>query len=106
VATLLSSDNPITAGESAPTGRARRVDGGYVVSGRFRYASGSNAAGWFNGAYVLEDERAGGGRTVISGLIPRDNVKLVGNWDVMGLVATTSVDYEITEQFLPDDLVR
>ena len=112
VARLLESGNPITAGESAPTGTARSVPGGYVVSGRFRYASGSNAAGWFNGSYVLvddegrpvQDER--GARTIVSGLVPRADVELLGNWDVLGLVATASVDYQITEKLIPDELVR
>lgn len=109
---VLASGNPITAGEAAPTGVARRVDGGYIVSGRWRYASGSSAAGWFHAGFtVVNDEGEPvrdehGARTVISGLTPSSDVELCGDWDVLGLVATTSVDYAITNHFLPDALVR
>lgn len=104
VATLLGSQNIITAGESTPGGTAKRVEGGYIVSGRFRYASGSNAAGWFTGGYSLTSED--GSKSLIAALVPREKVALQGNWEVMGLVGTASVDYEINDQFVPDALVR
>lgn len=104
VATLLGSQNIITAGESTPGGTAKRVDGGYIVSGRFRYASGSTAAGWFTGGYSFTAED--GSKSLVAALVPRENVALQGNWEVMGLVGTASVDYEINEQFVPDALVR
>lgn len=104
VATLLGSQNMITAGESTPGGTAKRVDGGHIVSGRFRYASGSNAAGWFTGGY--SQTSADGSKSLVAALVPREKVELLGNWEVMGLVGTASVDYEINEQFVPDALVR
>lgn len=109
---IIASGNPISAGETSPGGVARRVEGGYIVSGRWRYASGSSAAGWFHAGFVVVDDdgkpvlNEKGAKSVITGLTPASEVELSGNWDVMGLVATTSVDYAIKDHFLPDALVR
>jgi indole-3-acetate monooxygenase len=35
--------------------------------------------------------------------VPREKVRVLDNWDVHGLVATGSFDYEIPEQFVADD---
>jgi len=34
-------------------------------------------------------------------IVPREEVEFRGNWDVMGLRATGSVDYTITDVFVP-----
>ncbi|MGH2577622.1 MAG: acyl-CoA dehydrogenase family protein, partial [Actinomycetota bacterium] len=41
--------NALCAGQMAPRGMAARRDGGYVVKGRFGFASGSRHAGWIFG---------------------------------------------------------
>ena len=37
--------------------------------------------------------------------LPRDKVVLKPNWDVMGLVATSSNDFDFPEQFVSDDFI-
>ena len=95
----------IHAGQFAPRGTADAVDGGYTVAGRYSFASGSDHAGYLaggtierrNGDFVLDDRGIPRIRAVF---VPREQANLLGNWDVMGLVATHSVDYEIPEQFV------
>jgi indole-3-acetate monooxygenase len=95
----------IHAGQFAPRGMADVVDGGYEVAGQYSFASGSDHAGYLAGGTI---ERRDGelvldsrGIPMIRAVfIPRENVNLLGNWDVMGLVATHSVDYEIPAQFV------
>jgi alkylation response protein AidB-like acyl-CoA dehydrogenase len=108
---VLRSDNYLCAGAIAPPGRARPVDGGYLISGRFSFGSGSVHAGWFIGGYALVDEEgvavlAPDGRPkLLAAVVPRSKAKVLGNWDVMGLVATGSYDYEVPEQFISHDFI-
>jgi indole-3-acetate monooxygenase len=111
VQAVLRSENYLCAGAIAPPGRATAVDGGYRISGRFSFGSGSVHAGWFIGGYALVDEngepvRAEDGRPkLLAAVVPRSQVNLLGNWDVMGLVATGSYDYEIPDQFISHDFI-
>ncbi|MCW2748377.1 MAG: hypothetical protein JWP10_1519 [Nocardioidaceae bacterium] len=106
---ILASDNYLMAGLGGPTGTARRVDGGYIVKGRHAFASGSAHAGWIHAGFFEVDENGkllkgpNGGPIAVTAIFPRSKVNLLGNWDVLGLVATTSVDYEVPEQFVSDD---
>lgn len=101
-------DKAITAGMIVPTGRGVRVDGGYRVSGRFQFASGSAHATHIGAGFVVYDQAgqpitdtAGDPEMRIS-FIPRDQVEFQGNWNVMGLVGTGSYDYEVADVFVPE----
>ncbi|HZP27509.1 MAG TPA: acyl-CoA dehydrogenase family protein [Acidimicrobiia bacterium] len=96
----------IHAGMFAPVGTAEAVDGGYRVSGQYRFGSGSEHATWMGGGTF---ERRDGelvvdpdnGLPVIRAFfVPKDRVEMRGNWDVMGLVGTGSFDYDVPEQFV------
>jgi alkylation response protein AidB-like acyl-CoA dehydrogenase len=96
---------PIHAGQFAPRGSAAAVEGGYTVSGRYSFASGSDHAGYIAGGTLETKDRefvldSRGIPRIRAVFVPVEKVNLLGNWDVMGLVATHSVDYEIPEQFV------
>lgn len=97
------------AGQVAPVGKAVRVEGGYRVSGdSYSFASGSPHAQWISSGYIIyEDGKpvtdANGKPLLLAGFVPRATVKFKGNWDVLGLRGTGSYDFEVTEQFLPED---
>jgi alkylation response protein AidB-like acyl-CoA dehydrogenase len=96
------------AGQAAPTGTAERTDGGYRISGRYSFGSGTPHARWIVGGYMLQEGGApvldaGGQPTMLIGLAPRESVRFHGNWDVLGLRGTGSYDFEVTEQVLPAD---
>jgi alkylation response protein AidB-like acyl-CoA dehydrogenase len=90
-----------------PAGRAVRKDGGYELSGRWRFNSGIRHAEWVvAGAVVEGTEHENGGRPlVIFTAIPASDVTLYDNWrDVVGLKGTGSCDcsverYDLPEQF-------
>ncbi|MCU0310873.1 MAG: acyl-CoA dehydrogenase family protein [Acidimicrobiales bacterium] len=90
----------ILAGQLAPMGRAD-VDGdGYVISGSYRFGSGSDqTTHMLGGCLVYRDGemvmRDNGMPDVVAAVVPNDKVEFKGNWDVMGLSGTASVDYEI-----------
>ncbi|WP_181008386.1 acyl-CoA dehydrogenase family protein [Sphingomonas montanisoli] len=101
----------IAAGQVAPTGKAERVEGGYRISGKFQFASGSELASWFLGAYILQEEgkpalSAEGKPQIMIAFAPRAKVRIMrDSWNVAGLAATGSYDYEVTDQIVDDDFV-
>jgi alkylation response protein AidB-like acyl-CoA dehydrogenase len=74
--------------------------GGYRVSGKWTYGSGSSFARWVAVTSVSKDAD---GRNVYRGyLVPKEDVELMdGSWDTLGLRATYSVDYAIADKFVP-----
>jgi indole-3-acetate monooxygenase len=105
---VLSDPRSVAAGQAAPLGTATRVEGGWTVRGDFGFASGGLHCNWFYGGFREVD----GDRTVMSprglpsavvGVFPVAKIELRGNWSVLGLVGTGSVDYRIAPQHLDDD---
>lgn len=90
----------ILAGQLAPMGRAD-VDGdGYLVAGSYRFGSGSDQTTHMLGGCLLYRDgemvvRDNGMPEVVAAVVPNACVRFDGNWDVMGLSGTASVDYEI-----------
>jgi len=100
VAELYSDGPPIIAGMPAPRGRAEKVDGGYTFEGKHQFASGSALADHFvAGGLVFKDGEmvmaANGLPEMVAVIVPRNEVREKGNWDVNGLEATASIDYEV-----------
>jgi alkylation response protein AidB-like acyl-CoA dehydrogenase len=96
------------AGQLAPTGRAQRVEGGYRVSGRFRFASGSgHATMMLAGCLVYDGEevaRTATGRPLMrSALLRPDEVTIIDTWHTTGLAATGSNDYVVEDRFVAEE---
>jgi 3-hydroxy-9,10-secoandrosta-1,3,5(10)-triene-9,17-dione monooxygenase len=83
-----------------PAGKARAVDGGYRLSGRWRYASCCVHCDWaLLGALVASaDGGAPEGRIF---LMPRMDYTSVDTWNVSGLQATGSWDIIVEDAFVP-----
>lgn len=90
------ADGPgLAAAAAAPPGRLERVDGGYRVSGRWRFASAILHANW---AVVS----AGGPETGPLVVIARiDEGKIHDTWNVPGMRGTGSNDFELHDAFIP-----
>jgi len=100
----------IGAGQISALGRAERADGGYRVSGAFHFGSGCRESSWFLGAVIeYADGKpllgANGAPLVKFAYTPRENVRLKDNWDVMGLAATASLDFDFPEHNVPEGFV-
>ena len=98
------------AGNGVPRGFARPVDGGYMIKGNWAYGSGIHHAEWIHTGCFITDEagnmvfKPNGQPKIIICHHPRSTIKLLGNWDVLGLRATGSFDYTIAdaeELFVP-----
>jgi alkylation response protein AidB-like acyl-CoA dehydrogenase len=97
----------ISAGAFRPSGEARRVDGGFHVSGRWQLGSGSSHANWFLGGCTVIDgdgpvRRPSGAPVFKEMFFPASQVTIIDNWDSTGLRGTASHDYTVTDIFVPD----
>jgi alkylation response protein AidB-like acyl-CoA dehydrogenase len=88
----------LVAGAGAPTGTARPVDGGYLLSGRWQFGSGSPHACWFVPGYALEGETPRFGPMM---LLPAKDVEIIDTWSVGGMRGTGSHDFAVHERFVP-----
>jgi alkylation response protein AidB-like acyl-CoA dehydrogenase len=78
---------------------AEPVDGGYRISGKWRFASGSHHATWL-GAHM---KIAGTGGKVRTMLFPKSSVEMHDIWHVVGLRGTGSDEYVVDKLFVPQD---
>ncbi|NRF69907.1 acyl-CoA/acyl-ACP dehydrogenase [Aquincola sp. S2] len=103
------SEGGAAAAGTAPWGTAaRRVEGGYRVSGRKIFASLAGAADCYAVLCTLEQpgQAAGGTRRDMLYLgIPADapGVAVCGDWDPLGMRATVSRDLVFSDVFVPDE---
>lgn len=83
---------------------ARRVEGGFLISGTWKFASGTDYCDWALLGANIEGEPAPApgpaGSHVF--LIPRTEYQVIDNWDVSGLRATGSNDIVLEDVFVPD----
>ncbi|HWK19913.1 MAG TPA: acyl-CoA dehydrogenase family protein [Microbacteriaceae bacterium] len=84
----------------ATTSNARRVEGGYRVSGRWGYGTGSLHADWSLLGFPLTNEH---GDVIDAGLalIPTADLTFDDNWYVAGMKSTGSVTQIADDVFVP-----
>ncbi len=88
---------------------AQVVKGGYNLTAKAAFASGSHRATWLgaHGSAVKEMDGSlrpgvGGDPEVRTLLFPAGETKLIDTWDVLGLRGTGSDAYEVENLFVPD----
>ncbi|WP_343576239.1 acyl-CoA dehydrogenase family protein [Mycobacterium sp.] len=95
---LFGGGRGLAAGVWAPQGKARRVPGGVVVSGRWAFCSGITHADVLFAGCVLEDTPA-----VLA--LPTEQLQILDTWHTLGLRGTGSHDTVADEIFVPDERV-
>jgi indole-3-acetate monooxygenase len=95
---------PIIAGTLVPGGgQGRKVDGGYVVTGRWRFGSGCSEARWMIGNFDVAGADSSG---VYRVAFPLDDVTIYRDtWEVTGMRGTGSYDWSVDEVFVPEHRV-
>ncbi len=98
----LFADGPdvMIAGAFSPSGVAVPVEGGYRVSGRWGFASGSPHAEWLYGNCVEETGAAGPPRLRIA-LFTLGDAEVEDTWNVIGLRGTGSHHFRVDNVFVP-----
>ncbi|MBM7117201.1 acyl-CoA dehydrogenase family protein [Archangium primigenium] len=104
--TMFGAPDAIIGGVAAPTGRAERVEGGYRVTGRWSWASGSQNCRWLTGGVVVT--QGGAPRMIREGVpetrlvcFPIEDATLHDTWFASGLCGTGSGDMEVRDIFVP-----
>lgn len=99
------------SGQGTPTGMLKKVEGGYLLNGKWSYASGMYHATYSHSAAFVDDGKGQpakdekGDVIVLCAHAPVEQHGLLGNWDVLGLRGTGSIDYDAKDIFIPDDMV-
>jgi alkylation response protein AidB-like acyl-CoA dehydrogenase len=96
----------ITGGAVAPTGRATRVEGGYLVDGRWQWGSATQNCGWITGgALIFEGDKPrigpGGDPDFQLMIFAAGEVEILDTWDSSGLRGTGSHDFQVKNVFVP-----
>jgi 3-hydroxy-9,10-secoandrosta-1,3,5(10)-triene-9,17-dione monooxygenase len=99
-----SDDSSILISSSyAPVGKVKVVEGGFRLSGRWSFSSGSEHCKWaFLGAVVPTPEAPFDMSNYRTFLVPVDDYEIVHNWDVVGLQGTGSHDIVVDDAFVPE----
>ena len=85
-----------------PVGKVSAVSGGYRLSGRWAFSSGSAHCDWVILGACVPAANSGGQPEPRNFLVPRPDYQVVDNWDVMGLRATGSNDIVVEDAFVPE----
>ena len=92
---------PTAATSTALRGNAIPVEGGYILSGRWPFASGVRHAEWMTaGATVQADGDSDGVNLTL--VFPVSKGHIHDNWHVTGLEGSGSNDVSATELFVPE----
>jgi alkylation response protein AidB-like acyl-CoA dehydrogenase len=107
-ARVLGNGPVLIAGAPAFGVRARRVDGGYRLTGRWGYNSGAPNADWIAAPAPIFDgdaPRMGpyGPEMVLYFVRPAD-VQIIDTWYVTGLRASGTQDLYVEDLFVPDEM--
>jgi alkylation response protein AidB-like acyl-CoA dehydrogenase len=94
-------EDPFACAAFAPTGTAAPVDGGFILNGRWSFASGCDHAAWiYLGGFIVPE----GAKPPHEGaffLLPIGDVEIIDNWFVNGLAGTGSKDTAAHDAFVP-----
>ncbi len=86
----------IVAGTAVPGGgTATRVEGGYVVSGRWPFGSGCRESQWMLANFDFN-------RALYRAFLRPSECTVLDNWDMTGMRGTGSHDWTVDEVFVPE----
>jgi len=91
---------------AGPPGVAKAVDGGYRVTGRWNFASGSRHATWLGGHSRVagsDDSARHDAQGQVTMLFPKHEATIIQDWQVMGLRGTGSDTYIVNDLFVPKE---
>jgi len=95
-------DDPeaVASSSLAPRGAAKRVAGGWRLSGRYSFSSGCDYAQWaILGAFLGE---MGDPQCIAYLLVPLTEVEILDDWQVLGLAGTGSKSLVLHDIFIPE----
>lgn len=108
-------EGALIAHGAIPQGTTRAVDGGFVLSGRWPFISGSNLAGWLWMSTMVSGPAPGWKPATATSEPPKEHnrwmllkpdahgVRIEPTWQAMAVRASMSNDVVLEEVFIPED---
>src|ERR1700690_2051636 len=87
-----------------PAGRARKVDGGYVLKGSWPFSSGVDSCEWNMLASVVSSDDEADGIEYRIFLLNKTDYKILDTWNATGLRGTGSNDVEVNDAFVAEPM--
>jgi 3-hydroxy-9,10-secoandrosta-1,3,5(10)-triene-9,17-dione monooxygenase len=87
-----------------PAGRARKVDGGYVLRGSWPFSSGVDSCEWNMLASVVSSDDEADGIEYRIFLLNKSDYKIKDTWNATGLRGTGSNDVEVNDAFVAEPM--
>lgn len=88
----------------APVGKLEKVEGGFLLSGQYNFVSGINYSGWV-GLGALYTAEGASGPSMHGLIVNTQDIKIIENWNPMGLRGTGSNSVIVENLFVPEDMV-
>jgi 3-hydroxy-9,10-secoandrosta-1,3,5(10)-triene-9,17-dione monooxygenase len=83
-----------------PAGRARKVEGGYVLRGSWPFSSGVDSCEWNMLASVVSSDDEADGIEYRIFLLNKTDYRIIDTWNATGLGGTGSSDVEVEDAFV------
>jgi len=85
-----------------PVGQVERVDGGFLLSGRWGFSSGCEHCSWVLLGSMVPPANAGDPPDMRTFLVPRADYEIVRDWHVFGMQGTGSHGIILNKAFVPE----
>lgn len=86
-----------------PVGKVEHTEGGFYLSGRWGFSTGSTHCGWVLLGAMVPPAKEGDPPDMRTFLLPRSDYQVIeGTWDTFGLQGTGSFDIVVERAFVPD----
>jgi len=99
-----TADTLICASVIFPAGRAKRVDGGYLVSGRWPFCSGIDPSDWNMLGGMVEEDADHPEKEARLFLVRKSDHEVIDTWFTSGLQGTGSKDAAAEDLFVPEHM--
>jgi len=103
--TIFANGPAQVCGTYNPPGKARKVDGGWIVNGSWPYSSGSRQAQWAQQGVVLEGQEGPVLPGISMAYLPFSELTIEDSWYVTGMQGTGSDTLVAKEVFVPDQML-
>nr|HEV8012148.1 acyl-CoA dehydrogenase family protein [Bradyrhizobium sp.] len=87
-----------------PAGRARKVDGGYLLRGSWPFSSGVDSCDWNMLASVVSSDDEADGIQYRIFLLNRTDYRIRDTWNATGLRGTGSNDVDVEDAFVAEEM--
>lgn len=95
-------DSVLVSSSYQPVGKVERTEGGYFLSGRWGFSSGSEHCQWVLLGAMIPPATEGGPPDMRTFLLPRADYTIEDAWHTFGLQGTGSQDIVVDRAFVPE----